>query len=52
MSWTHAATWRRKWQLIYLNMSSVGDREFYNIVTWAQCYKTFFVRDLQISVLS
>ncbi len=29
-----------------------GRKKVYNTEPWGQCYKTFFVRDLQISVLS
>jgi hypothetical protein len=29
-----------------------GHKKFYNIVTWGQCYKTFYSRKLQIFVAS
>jgi len=29
-----------------------GRKYFYNIGPWAQCYKTFFVRNLRIFVIS
>jgi hypothetical protein len=39
---------RNKHSSLLRTSMNYESKKFYNIVPWGQCYKTFFVRDLQI----
>jgi hypothetical protein len=43
---------RDKYYSLLVTIVNYGLKKIYNILPWGQCYKTFFVRDLQIFALS